>query len=317
MKKLILSMLAISGAAYVNAQTPAAVPNGDMETWGSTAPLNEPQEPTGWVSENVFCSSFMNPADPVSVTKYTSSPFLHTASAQITTVNISPSACTGCGNPTYPAVADTVGMLLLGTVKTSAPYLVPGAPYTDKPQTFSYETQYTPASGSDSAYVVVQLTKRVGGVRTIISQNAVNIPPSSVWSAHSFSLNYTNPTLVPDSVTIIFTSSYNRKKAAPGSVLLVDALAFTGINGIQEYPNLVHFSTYPNPANTELNLNTDAGKVDLVTITDMSGRTIETVHITSDHTVMNTGKYDSGLYLYTAFNKEGVIQARGKFNVTK
>ncbi|HXC03615.1 MAG TPA: T9SS type A sorting domain-containing protein [Bacteroidia bacterium] len=312
MKKLILSMLALGSAAYVNAQTPAAVPNGDMENWSSNPTLNEPQEPTGWVSENVFCSPLLHPTDPVSVTKYTTAPFLHTASCQIQTVVVPTS-----GNPAYPTLADTVGTLVLGSVTATAPYLLPGAPYTDKPQTFSYETQYTPASGTDSAYVVVQLTKRVSGVRTIVAMNAMNIPPSSVWTANSFSLSYINPALTPDSLTIVFTSSYNRKKAAPGSVLLIDALAFTGINGIQEYQNLVHFSTYPNPANSELNLNTEAGKVNLVNITDISGRVIETIHITSDHTVLNTGTYGAGLYLYTALSKEGTVQARGKFNVSK
>jgi|GEM_PF-1440455 hypothetical protein len=315
MKKLLLSMLVLGTATVMNAQSPVA--NGDMETWSSSA-FSEPQEPTGWVSENIACSPALKPADPVSVTKYTSSPFLHTASAQITTVDISTSSsCPSCGNPLPGSIPDTIGVLILGSITTSAPYIIPGAAYTSKPQTFSFESQYTPANSLDSAYVVVQLSKNVAGVHTLIAQNAVEIPPSSVWAAHSFSLNYTNYSLTPDTLTIVFTSSYNRKHAAPGSTLLIDALTFTGINGIQEFQNLVKFDTYPNPSNSELNLNTDAGKVSLVNICDMSGRTIETLAITSDHTTVNTSSFAAGLYIYHAVNKDGVVQARGKFSVTR
>ncbi|HXC05329.1 MAG TPA: T9SS type A sorting domain-containing protein [Bacteroidia bacterium] len=313
MKKGVLSILILGIAVLAKAQSPAAQPpNAGMEVWGSNPTLNEPQEPTGWVSENVFCSAFIGPTNPVSVTQYAPA-FAGSHAAQIKTVVIPPPSS---NNPAYPTIPDTVGELVLGTVQISSPYLLAGAAYTDKPMTFTFQSKYT-AVGLDSAYVVIRLSQYSGGVRNIIALNAVNIPPSAAYTAQSFNLTYFNSGIFPDSLAIAFYSSYHRKDARANSVLVIDSLHFSGTVGIEEYQNLVHFNTYPNPAHSVLNITTDAKLVDHVSVCDLSGRLVENVRISSDYTVLNTSNYPAGMYMYNAINKEGVIQARGKFSVTK
>jgi hypothetical protein len=313
MKKLILSITVLATAYIVNAQTQP--PNAGMETWGAT--VNEPVEPTSWVSANVLASplvTFPNPnPNPTSVTQATTAPapFAGTYSAKITSVVLTT-------NPAYPSVPDTAGSLLLGSVKTSAPFLISGTPYTDRPITFTFQSAYT-AVGPDAASVFVQLSKwnTASATRTIITQDAAVIAPGAAFSLNTINLTYLNSTTIPDTLQIVFSASATRANARPGSVLLIDGLAFTGINGIKEYQNLVKFSTYPNPANSILNLVTDARRVEKLSIMDITGREIEALKITSDRTVLSTSAYNAGMYIYTALNSQGEIVARGKFNVIR
>jgi len=310
MKKLILSITALCAVYLSNAQSPAPVPNGGMETWGQNATLNEPQEPTGWVSANVFCSALLGgTANPVSVTQLTPA-FTGSFSAQIKTVHLTT-------NPAYPSLSDTLGVLVLGAIKPATPYLVSGAPYTSKPLTFSFESMYTPM-GTDSAYFTISLTKWTGTSRTIVTSNAAQILPSATWTSNTVTLNYLNTTTIPDTLIINFTaSSYKRGNARPGSVLDLDALAFSGINGIAEYSNNVSFNAYPNPANSILNLVTDARQIESVNVYDITGKSVDAIKITADHTQLNTSAYASGLYFYSAVSKSGEAVARGKFTVSR
>jgi hypothetical protein len=317
MKKSILTLAALGVACMIQAQTPAQPPNAGMETWGSA--LNEPKEPTGWVSENALASpvlTFPNPnPNPTSVTQDNTAPapFAGLYSAKITTVVVTT-------NPGYPTIPDTVGYLILGSVKTSPPYLIPGAPYTSKPLTFTFESMYTPVGG-DAAGVSVQLSKwdatTTPPSRIVIATAVSVIAPSSVFTLNSLNLTYLNQTAVPDTLQLSFSSSATRSGARPGSELVLDGLAFTGINGIQEYKNAVSFNAYPNPASSEINLVTSSKEVSLVNVYDITGRELEALKITSDHTVLNTASYTTGIYFYSATNSKGEILARGKFNVVK
>jgi hypothetical protein len=317
MKKSILTLAAIGVAYILQAQTPAQPPNAGMEQWGSA--LNEPKEPTSWVSENALASpllTFPNPnPNPTSVTQDNTAPapFAGVYSAKITTVVVT-------SNPGYPTIPDTVGYLILGSVKTSAPFLIPGAPYTSKPLTFSFESMYSPVGG-DASGVSVQLSKwdptTTPASRIIIATAVSVIAPSSTFTLNNLNLTYLNQTAVPDTLQLSFSSSATRSGARPGSALVLDGLAFTGINGIQEYKNSVSFSAYPNPANSEINLVTSSKEVSLVNVYDITGRQIEALKITSDRTLLNTSSYTTGIYFYSASNNKGEIMARGKFNVVK
>ncbi len=309
MKKILLSLTALCAVILVNAQTQP--PNAGFETWGSS--LGEPQEPTGWVSENVLASPLLttpNPnPNPTSVTQYTPAQ-TGSFSCQVVTKVIT-------YNPAYPALADTMGALILGKVSTSSPYLLAGIAYTDRPNTFSFESMYTPV-GSDSAWAYVALTKWTGSSRSIIASNYSDIPPSATWMPRSFTLNYLSTTVVPDTLQITFySSSLKRHSMMPGSTLVLDALAFSGYMGVNEYQNIVKFNTYPNPAGSVLNINTDAKKVEMLNVYDITGKVVQTLNITADHTVVNTESFNAGMYFYCATNKAGETLARGKFNVAR
>jgi hypothetical protein len=309
MKKLLLPLAVLAAAFSINAQTQPA--NGGMETWGAT--YSEPQEPTNWVSANILASPLLtapNPNNnPTSVTQYTPA-FAGSFSAQIKTVVLT-------YNPAYPSLPDTMGALILGAVTTSTPYLLAGHPYTDRPNTFMFESMYTPVS-DDSAWVYVQLSKWSGSSRTIIAQNIANIPVSGSFSAQSFVLSYLDMTTVPDTLQISFYSSKARRHGMrPGSILVVDGIGFSGFMGINEYKNDVKFNTYPNPAGAVLNISTDSRKVDVLNIYDITGKAVDAFAVTADRTQLNTGSYAPGMYFYCAANKAGEIVARGKFNVTR
>jgi hypothetical protein len=316
MKKTILTFIALGAVYLVQAQTPTQPPTAGMETWASDPTFREPKDPVGWVSTNALASpllTFPNPnPNPTSVTQDSVTPFSGKYSAKITSVKMTT-------NPAYPSVPDTVGNLLLGSIKASAPFLISGIPYTDKPVSFSFQYKYAPV-GPDAAGVFVQLSKWstvAPAGRIIIASGVAPLPATSTYSPISFSLNYLNTTTFPDTLQIAYSSSYVRANARPGSVLEVDGLAFTGISGIQEYKNTVRFSAYPNPANAEINLLTDSKEVSLVSICDITGRQIDAIKVISDHTVLNTGSYTNGIYIYSAMNAKGEIIARGKFNVIK
>jgi hypothetical protein len=308
MKKILLSIAVVAAAYQVNAQTQP--PNAGMETWAST--FGEPQEPTGWVTANAFASPLISASNPTSATQYTPS-YAGTYAAKIATVKLTT-------NPAYPAVADTIGVLVLGSVKTTAPYLLSGIPYIQKPISLSFESMYTPVGG-DAASAVVELTKwntaTTPASRIVIAKSAAIIAPSATYMANSITLTYLDQVTIPDTLQIIFSASSSRAGARPGSALVIDAVALSGINGIQEYKNTVQFSTYPNPAASELNLVTDSKKVDAISIMDITGKQIELVKITADRTQLNTAEYVSGIYIYAASNNKGEIVARGKFNVVK
>jgi hypothetical protein len=307
MKKALLTLTALCAVFTINAQTQP--PNAGMEIWGSS--IGEPQEPTSWVCENFLASPALtspNP-NPTSVTQYTPA-FAGSFSAAIKTVVLS-------YNPGYPGLPDTMGVLILGKVQGTAPFLLAGIPYTDRPNAFAFETMYTPVL-DDTAFVNVQLSKWSGTSRTIIASNVAYISPSTSFMPQSFTLNYLTMTVVPDTLQISFFSSKARRHGMrPGSVLVVDGLAFSGFMGISEYKNTVSFAAYPNPANSFLNLTTDSRKVDLVNIYDITGKIVETLPVTVDHTQLNTGNYAPGMYFYCANNKTGETVARGKFQVTR
>jgi hypothetical protein len=305
MKKLLFTLFALGTVAYANAQ--AQPPNPGMEAWSSV--FTEPQDPTNWISANVFY--VYSSTNPTSVFQApTPNNYQGTYSAKITTVKLA-------SNPAPGNIPDTIGYLLNGTVGFSSPYLKPGSPYVSRPQTLTFAAKYTPAVAGDSAYVDVALTKWNGSSRTTIASNHQGIITSATYIVQNVSINYQSATLFPDTMIITFNSSGGLHNHHLGSALWVDALAFSGTNGIEEYTNAVGFSTFPNPAVSEMTILTEAKKVSFVNVYDMTGRQIEVIKVTGDHTTVNTESYNKGMYIYQAMNSEGAIMARGKFNVVR
>jgi hypothetical protein len=315
MKKILLSITALSTAFLVSAQAPMVVPNGTMEAWSSA--IGEPQGPTSWVTANVFAAPAISASNPTSCTQYTP-PFSGTFAAQIKTVVLTT-------NPAYPGIPDTAGVMMLGKVVFTTPYLLAGVPYTDRPNALSFASIYTPV-GADSAFVAVSLTKwdAVNAVRKVIAQNYNDIGPSTGYNFQSISLTYVDMVTIPDTLQLAFYSSFAssgskaiRAKARPGSTLVVDGVTLSGFMGIQEYKNVVSVSSYPNPASTVLNLVTDSRKVDFLNVYDITGQLVDKLAISNDHTLLNTAVYSPGIYIYCAVNRGGETLARGKFNVAR
>lgn len=304
MKKIALSLIAAGFATCAMAQMQP--PNAGMEAWSQV--VNEPQDPTGWISANVFY--LFSSTNPTSVVQAgTPDNYQGTYSAKITTVKLA-------SNPAPGTIPDTIGYLLNGSVTFTSPYLHPGSPYTSRPQTLAFASKYMPVGG-DSAYVDVILTKWTGTSRTIISTTHHGILNNPAYVVQNVTLNYQNAVLFPDTMTITFNASGGLTHHHLGSVLYVDALAFSGSNGIEEYANSVGFSVYPNPAVSEITLMTDARKVSVVTISDMAGRVIESLKVTNDRTHVMTDTYSKGMYIYQALNSQGDLVARGKFSVVR
>lgn len=87
--------------------------------------------------------------------------------------------------------------------------------------------------------------------------------------------------------------------------------------GINEYEAPVEVNVYPNPAQTEINVMTDAAKAFAIEVYDLTGRIVATQTITSDISTINTSAFANGMYTYTIIGKEKTVLNRGKFSVAK
>lgn len=64
---------------------------------------------------------------------------------------------------------------------------------------------------------------------------------------------------------------------------------------------------YPNPANENVSIETNKGNNNVITILDLSGKTIETINTSKSITVLNTSNLTSGIYFIQITNEFGSI----------
>lgn len=110
-----------------------------------------------------------------------------------------------------------------------------GKPYTDKPLRFTGFYRYYPVAG-DSALIEVLLTKyntSLGKRDTVAITKNILKNEVSTYTAFDYSLNYLNPGLTPDTVTILCVSSaginfssLTQCQGQPGSILYIDDIDF-------------------------------------------------------------------------------------------
>ncbi len=87
--------------------------------------------------------------------------------------------------------------------------------------------------------------------------------------------------------------------------------------GITEYTAPVQVNVYPNPAQNEINVETDPTRAYAVQIYDIMGRVVAAQTITSNISVINTSAYANGSYTFSILGKDKSVLNRGKFTVAK
>ena len=309
MKKVLLSCVAIFSAA-IAANAQAYIPNPGFESWGNTA--GEDQQPQGWISYNVFTSPLVpgGNSNPTSVTQAgTPDNYQGNYSARIETVTL-------VANPDTTAIPWTAGPMFTGSIALTSPYMFPGYGSQQRPQSLSYYAKYTPANG-DSAICVVAVTHWNGSGRDTVAVgfDFMNTAVSS-YTQRNVTLAY-DPgfaTTIPDTISIMFSSS---SFWAPqvGSVLYVDALAFTGYVGIEETSDENGVSVYPNPSSTLTHFDVTVDNAKNVVVYDMMGREVRTQNFSGKAAILNTADLANGVYTYAIFTQDGEALTRGQFSV--
>lgn len=305
-KRILLAFVSMLLFAGASAQT-----NWNMETWGSVN--GEPEQPTGWVSYNVFKIVLIDPNNPTSVLKIAApNQYNGNFSCEIKTVVL-------VTNPDPANLDDTAGVLISGTIDIINGILYDRFPCTARPLNLVFKSKQNTLSG-DSAYAFVQLSKWNGVSRDIVAESWYPIQGSGTYSTFTAPLNYLLP-IQPDSASIVFSSSAilqsNRK---PGSTLTIDDLGFSGYVGINENDKSSAVNLYPNPSTSSLTV--DAGKLggNLVKLEvfDASGKLVKNADMKNLTSVtLNVADLPAGNYTYSIINDLGIRMMSGPFNVVR
>lgn len=309
MKKNLLTTITVAALSFAStAQT--FIPNAGFEAWSTTA--GEDQQPTGWVSYNVFTFSLFETSgpNPTSVTQAgTPDNYSGNYSAKIETVSLQ-------SNPSPTEIPNTAGGLFTGAVAFSSPYLFPGYASQQRPAAMSYYAKYTPVNG-DSAYCLVVVTHWNGASRDTIAWGYdAMLTAIATYQQRNVAMIY-NPSFAgtfPDTISILFSAS-SPITPQVGSTLWVDEVAFTGYVGVNENNTNKGVSVYPNPSSsvTEFDVTTD--NASQVIVYDMTGREVVRENFNGKVARVNSAELANGSYTYAIISAENEVLNRGQFGV--
>lgn len=326
MKKIILSSALLLAAVAIKAQAPTF----NFQTWSSA--FSEPQEPKGWITENILASPLLatfgavpNPnPNPTSVFK-DSLGNAHTGySMKITTVHIQSNPLPGTPPSGLP---DTVGIAMTGSVGfvNGSLSLKTGFPMVGRPQNLTFWYKSSPMTG-DTCGASVQLWKSVSGVRKMVATGEFRTGATvGTMTQATVTLNY-DPIegwRWSDSASITFGSSYRVGLQHPkiGSTLWVDDLVWGTdlITGISESAAAMpQVSVYPNPATTLVNFETAAAaNAEKVCLYDLTGKMVSSELFDNNKARINTSSLSNGLYIYTVTDRDKRVISTQKLNVNR
>ncbi len=132
------------------------------------------------------------------------------------------------------------------------------------------------------------------------AQTSADSTTSYTWWANG--LGYSLATAVMDSA---------------GAVKRVQWLMQAPTVGISENNEIASGAAFPNPAQNEITILTDASKQKSIEVFDMTGRKIESFLVTNNLTRINSSAYANGMYSYSITNKDNAIIYKGKFAISK
>lgn len=203
MKKNLLLLFSMLGMVYSHAQT--AIPNGDFESWTS-ATYEYPQ----YFISNSNPEAYFNCHTPFNVTKSTDA-YSGMYALQLTTNANPPDTCFG---------------YVVNTQSTNGGpgTWTGGIPISETPTGISGYYKYNQAS-ADSAIIIIEA--RQGGV-TIGTYFYFLSGLHTTYTPFNFTFS---PALgsTPDSIIVAFASSDPNYAGVPGSTLLLDNVALTGV----------------------------------------------------------------------------------------
>jgi hypothetical protein len=256
------------------AQTPA---NGNFETW-FTPSMTTYENPTGWATSNDIVGGF----GLSNVTKVTSPVQLGTYAAKLESIDVF-------------SLSTAPGLVGIVTIDELDQSLTPGQAFTARPDSITGFYQYAPMSG-DNFLVLGILTKWNGTSRDTIG-TAQFVSGSTVTSYTRFSVpfQYANAT-VPDSLTLIISSSAVLNNATIGSIAYIDNVNFVSeTTGINDFSINNSVSVYPNPTADVVSILGLPLNYEL-TLTDATGKVIVREFSANDTHQISVSTLENGIY---------------------
>jgi Secretion system C-terminal sorting domain len=304
MKYIVTSVILLITVSLTNAQTNAATPNANFESWVSHTNYNDASQWNDLNSTTGILGFYTLYQDNVTVKS-------GTYSAQLVTNY-------------YSLLSLTVpGVLTTGTINTTNYTISGGLPYTLRPDSIIGWYQYVSVS-NDHANCEFYL---FGSSNTdTIGQAFYRSPTTNVstWTRFSLPVTYTS-VATPQTALWIFSSSIDQNSGHAGSQLIIDSIGLvfnsSAVNTIKD--NAV-VGIGPNPTNGPLTVSIAssrgaslAGKVFTMNVLDVTGRLVKSEKITEGTTVLNIGELPEGLYIYSLLDEEGIVIKTGKIAVQR
>ncbi|MEW6469173.1 MAG: T9SS type A sorting domain-containing protein [Bacteroidota bacterium] len=161
------------------------------------------------------------------------------------------------------------GVLISGPQPASGNIIDGGSPFTIKPNIIQGFYKLTDAQPGDSAEVTVILKKynTITMQRDTVSIGVLALPPAASYTLFSVSMNDLMPSVMPDSIILIFNSSKHllidwNTGTLPS--LFVDAIKLDEAAGLHDQTALAASSLYPNPFVSIATLSVDTQEENLV-----------------------------------------------------
>ncbi|MDX1350796.1 MAG: PKD domain-containing protein, partial [Putridiphycobacter sp.] len=105
---------------------------------------------------------------------------------------------------------------------------------------------------------------------------------------------------------VSYTASNNCEKTVSEYIVVESCL------GVEE-DALSSISLFPNPSKSIVNITANSDIIKSIVITDISGKTIMSVDLNSNQTMVDLNRYESGLYFFNFLNSKGENMSTKKF----
>ena len=302
---MIKKLLSLSAMAALISTTVVAQTNMGFETWGPTT--TSPSNPTGWETFNT--SNF---GGPDGTTQETADPGAGSISAKMVTMT---------GFAALTGGADTIAGLLALNGDLLGGNLIGGVAYTQKPISMDLLFKSAPVGGDTCVFFAQLQHYDIGSSTTVVDGQAVftinlTVP---VWTSFNVPFNYFT-TDTPDTLIIFAASStggtISSGLPSPGSTFWLDGLVINNPVGVKEITNVERIAAYPNPASSSIKIALNDTKATSIKITDITGKTIKSVNVSSNVVNVNVENLPIGLYIYQVMNSNDVVYT-SKFNVVR
>lgn len=259
-----------------------SINNGGFENWTSG-------EPDGWSTIN---SNLAIASVPANTTEETSDVHSGNSAAKLESVSVLGFASA----PAIVAIADiNVAIAMPPSIS-----ITPGAAFAARPDSLVGFYKYT-NGGSDAFGVSAVLTKwhtGTGTRDTIGSAEFINAANVTAYTRFFAQFTYQNSD-IPDSLTLVISSSAYYTAAVAGSVALVDDVTVHTGGGSMSIAEIVasnEVKLFPNPASSVVTLsNLTVG--DKLTMLDMTGKVVLNLNVQNSTQTIDVSAFRSGVYV--------------------
>ncbi|MEI6815973.1 MAG: T9SS type A sorting domain-containing protein [Bacteroidota bacterium] len=221
--------------------------------------------------------------------------------------------------PGIPFIGSVPGILSSGQINTQTFGSAGGFPINFRPLMFKGYYKYDLTAGLDTATIAIVMTmwNTVTNSRDTVGLGGTQFrTDQQTWTSFSAFIIPTSAS-IPDTISILILSG-SLTSANPGALFLDDLSYYPNPAGISEVNNeFNHFSVYPNPASTNMNVKYDDFNTNpaSLTIYDVTGRELDRMLLTQQNSTINTTKYPNGIYFYQLSDKNNQGLLNGKFSI--